>query len=335
MNYKDIVINNKYNFRMFYKEVIPLITGPITQHYVDWAKNGVNFIGTMPRSGTNFLSYFFNYYHMLLDGVDIKENNLIVPIEYVKGAWAGVMEHTMSFKWFLISHNYCPGFESICSGAFRKSWNNLVEDMYENNDINYIFILEKFRNLLYPNLNNDVKIVFVYRNPLDQIISLERHFRNHINSPIENINFKDIEGKLMLINVYLKMYLSYLYMKKKFPKQIYFVTYEDLIQNKKKNLVEILKFFNFSLDNQHKLQMFNKVLNLVSHESLRNLELNSGKTLANDQKLSSKYESHMRGGKIGKWKGSFSDKELKIIESKFNEYGLSLNDFSGIDIKFS
>jgi hypothetical protein len=331
MSIEEVMINNEFAFDLHNMNGVPFIQGCVTQDYVDWAKDGSFYLSTMPRSGTNFLTYFFNYYHMALkDELDFDNP---IPVEIVKGAWNGFMESTLGFKWFLVSHNFCPGFESLCDGNFRENWNNIVKSKYDNNDMNYIFLIDKFRNILYPNLNKKVKIIFVFRNPLDQIISLSKHYENHI-TPIPNSDLKSEESIMYMINQYIKMYLTYDYMKKLYPENIKFISYEELSSNPRKIIEDILEYYNFDLSISNRLKTFDNVLDIVTPKALRELELRTGKTLANDQKLSSSKESHMRGGKVGKWIEFFSKEDLYLIEKRFNEFGLTLNSFDGIEYDF-
>jgi hypothetical protein len=180
-----------------------------------------------------------------------------------------------------------------------------------------------------------VKIIFVFRNPLDQVVSMARHLKNHINTEADK--WSDItkkEVKMHLIRAYLKMYLSYYYMENRFRKQIKFISYEQLFTNTETVLKDILQFFDFDLNKDNRENLFKKALSFVSMESLRTLELKTGNTLAKDQKVSAKHESHMRGGQIGKWQNYFTQNDLMEIEKLFNSFKLSLNDFDGININF-
>jgi len=331
MSLTKIMINNKFSFDLKVEGVIPIVDGNITQDYLDWIGKKGFYLGTMPRSGTNFITYFFNYFHMALSGTLNYKN--LMPIEVVKGGWSASMHDSLDFRWFLVSHNYCPGFESLCTNSLRKKWNNSIKEKYDNNDMNYIFLIEKFRNILYPNLNENVKIIFLYRNPLDQIISLSKHFKNHI-APLENSGLDNKESILLLVNQYLKMYISYDYMKKQYPDNIKMLSYEKLVKNPKEELSAILKYYSFDLSIDNRMELFEKTLELVTPEALRKLELKMGKTLAGDQKSSSSKESHMRGGKTGTWKEFFSEDELYLIEKRFNEFNLTLNQFDGIEYTF-
>jgi len=329
---KQIIINKQFPFSIKENCEIPIIQGLITQKYIDWARRKTFYLATMPRSGTNFLNYFFNYFNMAL--LNTLDYNDPIPNQTVTGAWDANLKDSLEFKWFLISHNYCPGFDSLCGGEFRKKWNSLGIQGYEHNDINYIFLLEKFKNILYPHLNKDVKIIFLYRNPLDQIISLSNHFKKHI-SPPENAALEDKQSFTMYIDSYIKMYLSYDYMKNNYPDNIKFIKYEKLVANPKNIIEDILKYYDFDLSIDNRMELFEKTLELVTPKALRKLELKMGKTLAGDQKLSSTKESHMRGGKTGNWKEFFSEDELYMIEKRFNEFNLTLNQFDGIEYEFN
>lgn len=330
MEDREFLINEKFSFVFKKERNLPVISGDVSRQYIEWVKDKSFYLATMPRSGTHLLKYFFEFYSkLLLDDLDLDK---LKYESVVDEAWTSNLNNSFGFKWFLISHNHCPGFSEMCSDEFLSEWKNIKgNSKYDHNHIEYGRIVEKFERILDPSVNENVRIVFVFRNPLDQIISLSRHFENHKTPPL-NLNIVKNSWSIdVLVNAYLQTYLSYEYMRKLYPDNIMFVTYENLMESPFNVMKDILKYYSFDLSVGGRMDSFSEILGLVTPESMREIELKMGTTLAGDQKIDAIGESHMRGGKTGSWKTFFSEKILYKIERRFNEFDLTLNQFDGID----
>ena len=123
MNKFEFLINNKHLYRLKNQGVYSIVECPVTQDYIDFASDRSFYLATMPRSGTNYMEYFFNYFNSVLEGEIDYENPM--PSGLVKIGWTAALEKNLGFKWFLISHNYCPGFEVNCDLKFKRRWNNI------------------------------------------------------------------------------------------------------------------------------------------------------------------------------------------------------------------
>ena len=120
-------------------------------------------------------------------------------------------------------------------------------------------------------------------------------------------------------------YVSYVESVKRFPANILMLPYEKLKFKPDITFSLILSFCGCLVLNHRKA--FSKALQATRPETLRKVELKLGNTLAFDQCVDAKKESHMRGGEIGKWKMHFSDRMLEYAELQLRIFGLSLNNF--------
>lgn len=185
-----------------------------------------------------------------------------------------------------------------------------------------------FRNAT-PDTLRDIKSVFVYRNPLDQMVS---HFK-HTNSfpadadlnDIERAKFKDL-AKFILqegaLDSYIKMYLTFHIMQKQHS-NLLFVSYEDLIHNPAHNLQRIMQHLEFPFDPA----TFNDVLDLTAKHNLSALEkkLNHSLLAVNNETLH--ISRHVRNGGIGVWQQYLDPETVQTIEARLQTFGLSLDMF--------
>jgi hypothetical protein len=281
-------------------------------------------IATMPRSGTWYNHYFFDFYHQLLQGkTDLNAKVTSAPIS---------AKDTIGLDFMLICHATCPGFHHY-QGKHREAWDKLV--FYVNGFNHAKDIIEHNIKFLDPFLNKDARIVYLYRNPLDQAISFFRHAQNHKDQ--QHRYRKDSQGNMVLmtnvkeyihhvgLEAYIKQFLTYKIMKDMWPDNILMVTYKNLTRDPKATFMKILKHFGHDIDNPSRLEKLDIALALSSKDSMKNIENNIGYAFGDDQ-IDPK-ERHVRDGAIGKWKGYFNNDDLKSIEDKLNLFDLSLADF--------
>ena len=279
-------------------------------------------IATMPRSGTWYSFYFLEFLDVYLSG---RSNlNTRLDLEIYHGLKLGKVH----------IHTICPGFLEICQGPLRRKWDELE---FYNPGFNYGYkrFIAGNENVFAPNRNPGIRIVYIYRNPLDQAVSYFRHTQKHRQSsartyvdstgkevPIEN---EQHYLRRVGIEAYIKQYVTYHFMKERFADNIKMIGYENLVRAPDKFFAEILSFLNFELDSEEKRRCFQKARNSTSVTSLKNLEGAIAGPLARDQ--DDPGESHMRGGEIGKWRRRLAYGDLEIAKARLREFGLSLEDF--------
>ena len=93
--------------------------------------------------------------------------------------------------------------------------------------------------------------------------------------------------------------------------------------------MEICSFLKI-LDKTEKNQsLVNSVVNSCTKEKLQKIEKQMGAPLAKDQTSSpQKVYTHIRSGKVGRWKGVFTKKDLSKANTRFKEFGYNLSDFT-------
>jgi hypothetical protein len=279
-------------------------------------------IATMPRSGTWMSYYFIEFFDLYLTGRG--ELNTRLELEVYHGLNLGKSH----------SHTICPGFLEHCQGETRTLWDGLT---FYNPGFNYGYgrFIEGNLSVFSPLENPAIRIVYIYRNPLDQCVSFFRHTRNHRRESTRN--FVDTDGaeieitderdylRRVGIESYIKQYATFHFMREQCGENIFMLPYEKMVRDRDASFRSILGFLNFNVDDAAKETAFQKALNASSAESLRNLEKSLGSTLGRDQ--ADHGETHIRGGEIGKWKQCFDDSDVAFAESTFNQFGLSLDDF--------
>ncbi len=175
-----------------------------------------------------------------------------------------------------------------------------------------------------------LKIVYLYRNPLDQAVSFFRHIKNHkdeshtyyYNQDDEKVVFKDTQDYFLHVGMdaYIKQFISY----SDYPGDALMISYEQLTTDPEKSFRKIVEYFCGQV---HELA-FQYALSKSSIGEMKSLEESLGRSLGNDQ--TDQHERHVRDGAIGKWKSHYSEEALKLIKARFAEYGISLESFDGI-----
>lgn len=291
----------------------------------------VGLIATVPKSGTMYNNYFFSCYHQLLEGKSIDEVSL-TPLPP-----AANLAHTIGLDILYMAHCICPGFQ-IYQGKYRKPWEklNIYTEVFREH---FIEILNQPRILLNfildPAINNQVRIVYFYRNPLDQAVSIFRHLQSFRDQKAKYR--QDSKGNLILmssvrefihcvgIDLYIKHFLTFKVMKNLYPKNILLCKYEDLVRQPKDTFLRVLNHFSHFPEDAEQLPKIEEALKLCSLESMKKLENLLGRSLGDDQ--IDPNERHIRDGSIGQWKAHLNEEDLLRINNRLNEFGLSLAEF--------
>ena len=283
----------------------------------------IGLLATMPRSGTWYSFYFLEFLDIHLSGRETLNTRLGVEIYD-------------SLKLGKISvHATCPGFEEAYVGPLREPWDAL--DYYSAGyDFGSGTFIENNMDVFAPTRNPGIRIVYLYRNPLDQCVSYYRHAENHVRDekrkvgsdngkdrPIESLSdFMRSAG----LDSYIKQYLSYRLMSQKYDANILMVPYEKLIRHPHRSYRRMLRFWNVPVDASGMRMAMDKAITSAAPESLRNIEAVLGNTLGRDQESTSN-ESHLRGGKIGKWREALSTDDIEFAEKRLAAFDLALSDF--------
>ncbi len=276
----------------------------------------------MPRSGTWYSFYFFEFLDVFLTGRKTLNTRLDLHVHH--GLKIGKLH----------AHCICPGFMETCDGALREYWDQL-EFYTPGYNYGYGLFIEGNEPAFSPLQNPDVRIVYLYRNPLDQIASFYRHIQAH-REPSTRAYVDDRGQERVFANMsdflrhagiqsYLKQYLTYHLMQKVAPQQVLCIRYEDLMDDPRGAFTHAVHFLSKQVESLDGLGVaIEKALNASKKESLKNLERVMGASLGRDQAIPT--ESHLRGGEIGKWQTELTSEDLDLAKEEFARAGLNLGE---------
>lgn len=282
----------------------------------------VGLLASMPRSGTWYSFYFFEFLDLYLTERSTVRTRL--DVEVYHGLRLGKIS----------VHCICPGFPDLCRGPLREKWDALsfVVDGY---NYGYPKFIADNLGVFSPDLNPAIRIIYLYRNPLDQAVSYFRHARH--NQDRDRIMRREADGAAVEmataseflrcagLDSYIKQYLTFAALAPVYPRNILMIGYEDLIRSPESTFERMLSFWHFDINSAAKRTCVAKALKSSAPDSLRNIEAALGSSLARDQVADE--ESHMRGGEIGKWRSVLNDSDVEFSEARLREFGLSLSAF--------
>ena len=161
-------------------------------------------------------------------------------------------------------------------------------------DLKGIYKTHNMYNEYFTNKDLTAGFIYISRNIKDIIISLANHYRCSLDDAID-IGIKNQK----------KHYASW----KKFTDvPSLYITYEDLIQDCKKEFIKVLKFLKVSIDNK---KLNNSIKN-TSFNKLQTLEKEKGFFEAADYKTDNQ-RIFFKTGKIKQWKNVFTNQQQEKI----------------------
>ncbi len=198
--------------------------------------------------------------------------------------------------------------------------------------------LFKIGNFPFTTIENTRGIIYVVRDPRDVCISWSKHSNitvdNSINFMIDDLAvlkwkegknkkeiFTDHERPKTLLSSWDKNVISWINVKSNWNIPMLVIRFEDLVYNKEKVVVNIIKFFEekykFSFENKDE-----KIKNI-----LRSTDFNLLKKEEKDQGFieSSGENDFFSVGKKNQWKNKLKKEQLKKIEGKFGKTMKSFN----------
>ena len=198
-----------------------------------------------------------------------------------------------------------------------------VEDSINHRLI--ISIIFGFQDILYQHVypySNDLhhflgKKIFLYRNPLDYLVSAYHYFEKEDNlthRPIVKYQFNHV------IDFYVHEFARSYSMVKHIHTHcdhVHLVSYESLKNEPFATFELLLKFMNIPI----KQKSIAKAFDFSELKITRSDELNGIKCVPFQT------GSHARSGKIGQWTSYFSKRQLKKVTSILNDYNIDLNEF--------
>ncbi|KAD5961127.1 hypothetical protein E3N88_12611 [Mikania micrantha] len=179
-------------------------------------------------------------------------------------------------------------------------------------------------------LSSNCKIVYIYRNIKDVIVSQYHFFREALKLPMEDAPFEEAFEEFYQgvsgYGPYWDHVLGYWKASLERPDKILLLKYEDLKSEPKNNVKKLADFigYPFSAD-EEKAGVVDNIIRFCGFENMSNLEVNkTGKP--NGGMLENRL--YYRLAKDGDWKNYFTDemkeKIEKLTDEKFSETGLVL-----------
>ncbi|XP_061981121.1 cytosolic sulfotransferase 15-like [Populus nigra] len=174
------------------------------------------------------------------------------------------------------------------------------------------------------------KIVYMCRNPLDQVVSyfhFSRKFKRENVKPLSSIDegFDNVCLGIQSYGPFWDTVLGYWKASLERPDKVLFLKYEDLKEDIISNLKKIAEFLGIPFtDKEEKEGVIEEISRLCSFDNLRNLEVNKNSVRPSGLPNS----SFFRKGEVGDWENymspSMAENYLKIVEEKLGGSGLTL-----------
>ena len=291
-------------------------------------------IATMGRSGTWYNREFFFFYNKILSGEDPQKiiENMIKDKKKIKYL-INLNEKKLGYNSVFIQHFLCPGFIDFFKGPSKKNWDELI--FYSKHipaKFTKVMLDNNVDKKVNPYKNPNSKVIYYYRNPLDQAVAYFKTIQTHIDEELKYYYNSKTKKKELLTDVhdfirkvgmdmYIKHYLSFKLTQQIYPKNVLMLTYENMVKNPENNFSEVLDFIGHKINKD----AFNEAIKLSSKESIIKLENAYGESISQAYKYKS--DRQLRDAKIGKWKNQLNEEDIKYIKQRFNEYEIDFNSF--------
>lgn len=278
-------------------------------------------IWVLPKSGNIFTSIFFKIYNMLLNGEEPKDEDLIYgPPRF----------RQFNKQYFIVNHAEFPGLEAMEVDEEKlQQWKDLSYSNFlpwVSNGSKHKEIVTKI-NSLDPEFLKHCRVVFIFRNPLDQLLSHYKHFNSappdeRVDASVEtpSISLENFIFTENALSSYIKMFYTFHVAIQKFPDYILCIPYEKLITDKPAVLYRIIKHLDLPFDEA----VFTKAMELTSMENLKQMEDKLDISLIGVRKNKTR---HIRNGGIGIWQTKMTPEIIYSIENELNKFDLSLTMF--------
>jgi hypothetical protein len=278
-------------------------------------------IWVLPKSGNIFTSIFFKVYNMLLNGEEPTDENLL---------YGAPRPHQFNKQSFIVFHAEFPGIKEMEVDEQKlQQWNDLSYSNFlpwVRNSAKHAEIATKISNA-DPEFLKHCRIVFIFRNPLDQLLSQYKHFnkappddRVDASAETPSISLEEFIFTKNALSGYIKMFYTFHLAIQKFPDHLLCIPYEKLITNKPAALYRIIKHLDLPFDEA----AFIKAMELTSIENLKKIEDKLDVSLIGVRKNKTR---HIRNGGIGVWQTKMTPEIVHHIEAEFNKFDLSLTMF--------
>ncbi len=282
----------------------PLIWSMINYKRTKILRNSVLLI-SIRKSGTNYLRLLITNYIYNLDNYaqgkmhDIRKvtynemHNKIFP-----NNGGNVFNEKAVYKTLQLNK----------SNLFLKNYKDFIYDHAGRNDKLLKFIRPK-------------KLILIYRNPFDQLISLYYYkYKNRVGKENAFSHPREIIDKILPVFIN-----SYKWMKQVAmdddKSRVIMVSYEQLVLEPYSTMINIIQFLNLPVYPE----LINLSIRFSSKAEVRKEEKKKGEAIHSPKE--GLRDSFVRSGKVGQWKEYFSSEDFEIIVRKLDEKGINYKEF--------
>ncbi|KAJ7009837.1 hypothetical protein D5086_000321 [Populus alba] len=177
--------------------------------------------------------------------------------------------------------------------------------------------------------DSNCKIVYICRNPLDQVVSYFHFLRNRVSGstkPLSSIDecFENICRGVQSHGPFWNSMLSYWKASLERPDKVLFLKYEELKEDIILNLKRLAEFLGFPFtEEEEKGGVIEEISRLCSFDNLKDLEVNRSGVHSSGFSNS----AFFRKGEVGDWGNhlspSMAERFWKIVEEKLDGSGLT------------
>lgn len=291
-------------------------------------------ISSLPKSGTWSMQYFWAVFDSLCKGS--KEYDPYSPF-FLELAGIGV-------DLFAIAHFYCPEYYHYIPEIYREKLAALKYPATPGYDWGNEYMRDnRLDTHCNPLKNKNVKIVFLYRNPLDQLVSYGRAWWMYDQklAPRPRSIMQDKNGTLVQVDTFKQFirngeassYVYYFYtyhiMKDVLGENLLFVRYEDVIRNRYTKLKEIGNFLLGSVVANKYKDPFDRAIDLTRIENMKLLESVTPRAINHECLINPQPEGykHVLDGSIGKWKKHFEQDDIDYVFALLDDFGIGKDYF--------
>ncbi|CAA7618467.1 sulfotransferase domain-containing protein [Magnetospirillum sp. UT-4] len=277
---------------------------------------------TMPRSGTWYLFYFFEFLDALVSGRPW--------IKTIHG-----FEDYPSLGFFkLHMHGIYPGFESAGHPDFVEKWRGMNRDDPAIDASRGT--IQQYQDVFCPHLNERARVIYVYRNPLDQIVSAFHHKARHrVELGIDRDRYQTAQvaylneyARTEGIDLFLAQFMTFDHMRQRAGEHLLMIRYEDLMADPATMFRRMLAFLGADMDSPERQAAIARALEITSRDQMREFERMRGRSLAGDRGEAG--QSHIQSGASGRWQDVVSADTIAAIRARMAEFGLDLDSFLAI-----
>ncbi|KAL4586119.1 hypothetical protein LXL04_010750 [Taraxacum kok-saghyz] len=171
---------------------------------------------------------------------------------------------------------------------------------------------------------SNCKIVYMYRNIKDVIVSYYHFTRELVSLSVEDAPFEEVfdefsEG-VSSYGPYWDHILEYWKASQERPDIFHFVKYEDLKRDPRSNVKRLAEFLEYSFSiEEEKAGVVDDIIELCSFDSLRNLEVNKTGKQQVDEHFAMEHRLFFRKAEDGDWKKHFTDEMEHTIDKLVDE----------------